>query len=125
MRDGDREVILVHASQNETVQAFKGEINELAHQNQNLKVYYRYSDEEADGQFRTGNSSTGLVDHSFLENLSAGLEADYYFCGPKPFMAGLYSSLQDRGVPEKQLNFEFFGPKEDLLVSHEHRVEMA
>ncbi|KZL10616.1 NO-inducible flavohemoprotein [Pseudovibrio sp. Ad26] len=125
VRDGDREVILVHASQNETVQAFKGEINELAHQNQNLKVYYRYSDEEADGQFRTGNSSTGLVDHSFLENLYAGLEADYYFCGPKPFMAGLYSSLQDRGVPEKQLNFEFFGPKEDLLVSHEHRVEMA
>jgi nitric oxide dioxygenase len=43
--------------------------------------------------------------------------ADYYLCGPKPFMACLYEGLRRAGVPEARVHFEFFGPKQDLVLA--------
>jgi nitric oxide dioxygenase len=40
--------------------------------------------------------------------------ADYYFCGPKPFMVNIYHELLAWGIPGNQVHFEFFGPREEL-----------
>ena len=40
--------------------------------------------------------------------------ADYYFCGPKPFMVNVYQGLVSWAVPASQVHFEFFGPREEL-----------
>jgi nitric oxide dioxygenase len=48
--------------------------------------------------------------------------ADYYFCGPKPFMVGTYHELLAWGIPETQVHFEFFGPRQEL---EEKRVKAA
>ena len=36
--------------------------------------------------------------------------AEYYLCGPLPFMQGIRSALIDRGVPARDIQYEVFGP---------------
>ena len=110
----DRDIILVHGCLNEDVQAFKNTIDELAAKHPKLKAHYRYSDPEKDGVKRDGNCSTGFVDAEFIESLVPDRHADYYFCGPKPFMVNIYQDLLKWGIPGSQVHFEFFGPKEEL-----------
>ncbi len=105
-----REIIFVHAVLNENVQAFGKAVAALAAQHGNLKAYSRYSDA---GQ-RAGNASTGLVTAEYLEGLLSARDADYYFCGPQPFMVGVYHDLIKWGIPASQVHFEFFGPRQEL-----------
>lgn len=109
-----REIILVQACLNENVQAFKSTIDELARDNSKLKVHYRYSDPEVSGIKREGNCSTGYINSTFIDSLVPNRQADYYFCGPKPFMTNVYQHLASCGIPESQVNYEFFGPEQEL-----------
>ena len=36
------------------------------------------------------------------------INADFYFCGPPPFMKSLEESLLDLGVNKESINYEFF-----------------
>lgn len=106
----EREIILVHAVLNENVQAFRKQISALAGQYKNLKVYNRYS--EAGN--RADAASTGFVTAKYLEGLLPARDADYYFCGPQPFMVSIYHDLIKWGIPASQVHFEFFGPRQEL-----------
>lgn len=106
-----REIVLVHAVLNEDVQAFKSSFDALAQKHQNLKVYYRYSDAPPTN---AAHASNGLVTAEYLESLLSGRNADYYFCGPQPFMVALYHGLMQWGIPASQVHFEFFGPRQEL-----------
>ena len=110
----DREIIFIHGCLNEEVQAFKETIDELAESHPKLKIHYRYSDPAKEGVERTGNCSTGLVDAELIESFLPDRHADYYFCGPKPFMINIYHDLLKWGLPGTQVHFEFFGPREEL-----------
>lgn len=109
-----REIVFIHGSLNEEVQAFKPVVDALAKQHPNLKVHYRYSDAETVGVIRTGNTSTGFVDAPLIESFVPARDADYYFCGPQPFMVGIYHELLQWGIPPAQVHFEFFGPRQKL-----------
>lgn len=113
----EREIIFVHGCLNEDVQPFKGTIDELAEKHPKLKVHYRYSDPETEGIKREGDCSTGFVDAALIEGLLPDRHADYYFCGPKPFMVNIYQDLLKWGIPGNQVHFEFFGPKEELQAA--------
>ena len=39
------------------------------------------------------HDSEGLIDAELLEDMLPDRDADYYFCGPKPFMMGIYHNL--------------------------------
>ena len=52
---------------------------------------------------------TGIADVS-----NWGPEAEFYFCGPVPFMSCLYQGLVSWGVSHQHLNYEFFGPGQEL-----------
>ena len=105
-----REIIFIHAALNESVQAFSKAVDALAEQYANLKTYHRYSDA---GE-RTGNASTGFVTAEYIEGLLPARDADYYFCGPQPFMVSIYHDLIKWGIPASQVHFEFFGPRQEL-----------
>lgn len=109
-----REIILIHGCLNKDVQPFKDTIDTLASKHGNLTVHYRYSDAE-NGEDKTGdNCSGGFVDTALIESLVTSRHADYYFCGPKPFMVNIYHELLAWGIPGNQVHFEFFGPREEL-----------
>lgn len=109
-----REIIFIQGCLNETVQPFKDTIDRLADQHSSLKVHYRYSGPVVGDVKREGNCSTGFVDVELIEALVPEHHADYYFCGPKPFMINIYQDLLKWGIPANQVHFEFFGPKEEL-----------
>lgn len=106
----EREIVFIHGSLNEDVQAFHSLLEALAARHPGLKVHHRYSDAGT----RDGNSSTGLIDAELIESFVPGRDADYYFCGPQPFMVGIYHALLVWGLPASQVRFEFFGPRQEL-----------
>lgn len=108
-----RKTVFIHGALNEDVQAFRGTVDALAAKHPNLKTHYRYTDAAAKGE-RSGNTSTGLVDAALIESLTSQRDADYYFCGPQPFMVGVYHDLLAWGIPANQVHFEFFGPRQAL-----------
>lgn len=113
----EREIIFVHGCLNEEVQAFKNTIDKLAQDHPKLKVHYRYSEPETENAKRLDNCSTGFVDAELIESLVPDRHADYYFCGPKPFMINIYQDLLKWGIPGSQVHFEFFGPREELQTA--------
>lgn len=112
-----RDIVLIHGCLNEDVQPFKKTIDELSAKHPKLTAHYRYSDAETGGVKRNGRSSTGFIDAELIETFVPNRHADYYFCGPKPFMVNIYQDLLKWGIPGNQVHFEFFGPKEDLSAA--------
>lgn len=110
----DREIIFIHGSLNEEVQAFKTTVEALAGKHPKLKVHFRFSEPAKTGVSRNVNASTGFIDAALIESLVPKRDADYYFCGPQPFMVGIYHELIKWGMPPSQVHFEFFGPRQEL-----------
>ncbi len=110
----ERKIVFIHGALNEDVQAFRAAVDDLAARHPNLKTHYRYTDEPAANCERTGNCSTGLIDAALIESMAGRRDADYYFCGPQPFMVGVYHDLLAWGIPATQVHFEFFGPRQAL-----------
>jgi nitric oxide dioxygenase len=113
----EREVVFIHGCLNEDVQAFKPTIDALAANHANLKIHYRYSGSARLGVTRTGNVSTGFVDAALIDSMVSDRDADYYLCGPTPFMARIDHKLLAWGIPETQVHSEFFGPRQELKKS--------
>lgn len=112
----DYKIFFIHACLHEKNQAFRDTIDELARQHSNLKVHYRYSDPAPEGVVRSNadNVSEGFVDTKLIKAMVGDSNADYYFCGPKPFMVNTYHNLLEWGIPTSQVNFEFFGPRQEI-----------
>ncbi len=109
-----RPVTLIHACLNESVQAFRHDLEMLAEHHKKLALHFRYSDFPTAGDERYGYRSTGFVDTAYLESVLGTRDADYYFCGPEPFMMGVAQTLRAWDIPASQVHFEFFGPRQAL-----------
>lgn len=107
----DQPITFIHANLNEDTHAFKGLVDEIALKHSNLKAYYFYSEPITAKALTDPSISTGLVETHFLESVIENKDAEYYFCGPKPFMLGIHRGLQEWGIPPSQVHFEFFGPR--------------
>ncbi len=112
----DRPIVLIHGALNEEVQAFKSTIDNLVLKHKNLKAHYCYSEPENGVLKNKENASIGFITADLIESQISSRHADYYFCGPKPFMVNVYHDLLAWGIPGSQVHFEFFGPKEALTA---------
>jgi nitric oxide dioxygenase len=109
----EREVTFIHAAQNSGVHALKDEVDMIAEkENVNSFVFYNSPTEE-DLQHHNFDFE-GYVSKNWLKDNVEIQNADFYFCGPTPFMKAIYLSLKELGVEEKRIHFEFFGPKDSL-----------
>jgi nitric oxide dioxygenase len=106
----EREIVFIHGAMNRGRHAFKDTVDSLAEQHPNLRVHYRY----AEPVTATERASSGYIDAELIESLVPGRDGDYYFCGPEPFMVGIYQQLLAWGMPPAQARFEFFGPRQSL-----------
>jgi nitric oxide dioxygenase len=116
-------VHFIHAARNSRHQVFGKEVRRLAAECANIRAHIRY-DEPLSDDLESGRcDSVGLIDRSLLKELLPTRDAEFYLCGPKPFMRGLLHSLQAWGVADSQIHYEFFGPRQDLSIPHEaHRI---
>lgn len=106
-------VHFVQAAKNSRVHALAEEVRELNSQ-ANFKTHIIYDDPLADDVATGRCDSEGFVTADLLRRQTPFSEADFYVCGPAPFMASVLAILQELGVAEDRIRHEFFGPKQAL-----------
>lgn len=109
----NKKIIFIQCALNGNTVAFKKEIDELLIKNsKSVTVYSEPLDSDIVGQ---DYDYKGFLSKTILRDLNITNESDFYFCGPTPFMANLVSILNDLKVDKTSINFEFFGPIEELV----------
>ncbi|MDM5154073.1 NO-inducible flavohemoprotein [Bacillus sp. DX1.1] len=113
-QSSNRDVYFIHAALNSNVHAMKEHVRQVVEENKQVKAYTCYS-APTEQDLQTKNfDKEGFVDLEWLQSIIPGAEAEFYFCGPVPFMKGINAALVEWGVAPEHINFEFFGPKASL-----------
>lgn len=103
------ELVWIHACRNAEVRAFADQIESIAKEDQKLKQHQFY---EVVNETLAGKEVyEGMLDFSKIEKWQFDPEAEYYICGPKPFIEKAVKELTDNKINEKYIFFEEFGPK--------------
>ena len=114
-----RPTTFIHAARNGSVHAFKDEVREtidIMENGKKLFVYENPSDEDVRlGAFH----EQGYITENMLKALNIDKDAQYYVCGPVPFMKFVISMLGKLGVAEDNIRYEFFGPTIDMMKEEE------
>lgn len=102
-----REVHFIHACRHGGVHAFRDHVAKVAasHPRVKTRVHYEFP-READ---RDLPHETGRIDLQRLCETLPGGVADYYLCGPKPFMQAQMAALKGMRVPPERIHAEVFG----------------
>jgi nitric oxide dioxygenase len=112
-RQPKRQVTFIHAAINGNVHAFDQELRRLAEYPAfSYHVCYQ-SPSEKDRQHPYFGKE-GFIDLPWIQSVVSNKEADFYFCGPIPFMKTVYHALKEWGVSDENIHYEFFGPAGDL-----------
>lgn len=109
-------VYFIHGARNSRVHALAGEVRHLASECKNLHTHFRYDAPLTNDLQNKSCDSTGMIDTKLLSQLLPSNDAEFYFCGPKPFMVSVYQGLKGWGVNDSRMHFEFFGPKQELAA---------
>ncbi len=107
-------VHFVHAARNSRFHALADEAREIAAEFPNIRLHTRYDAPLEDDLAMRRCDSTGFIDVSLLGKFVSPGDTEFYFCGPKPFMAGLLRGLNELKVDASRIHYEFFGPKQAL-----------
>ncbi|MFG0265798.1 MAG: NO-inducible flavohemoprotein [Rhodopirellula sp. JB055] len=109
------EVVFVQAARNSASQAFANELKTLAESSPGLKLRTIYDAPLPDDLASGKCDETGLLTKELIAEWTPVGTARYFFCGPKPFMNLVHSALSEMGVADHRLQYEFFGPKQELV----------
>ncbi|MBA2875808.1 NO-inducible flavohemoprotein [Thermaerobacillus caldiproteolyticus] len=113
-RQPKRNVTFIHAAINGNVHAFDGHMRRLAEQHPTLSYYVCYQSPSDKDRQNPYFAKEGFIDWPWLQSVVHEKKANFYFCGPIPFMKTVYHALKEWGVPEERIHYEFFGPAGDL-----------
>ncbi|ASZ12580.1 NO-inducible flavohemoprotein [Chitinophaga pendula] len=100
----DVSITWIHGCRNEAVHAFRDRLTQLAGAHPNLDPHIFYDQPTAPAQYK------GWVDLSVLKAKILQENADYYLCGPAPFITRHHTFLVENGVNTGAIHFEEFGP---------------
>ncbi|MFU2014313.1 NO-inducible flavohemoprotein [Peribacillus butanolivorans] len=105
-----RQVTFIHATSNSQTHAFKEHLQQIANDHQHIKSFVVYAaPTEADrtsGHF----DKEGYVGLDFLQSIVPSNEANFYFCGPIPFMEAINGALNQWSVSKDHIHYEVFSP---------------
>lgn len=113
----DRPATYIHAARNGRVHALKEEIADLERNHKNVRTLVCYEAPTPEDRMRGDYDKEGYIEREWLEHVVNDWQADFYFCGPVPFMQAMYDILKHQGVDDRQIHFEFFGPAHKLGAS--------
>ena len=105
----ERDVQLVHACENGAVQPFREELAGLSQKLVNYQLSYVFKNPSKEDQSLPNYEKQGYIDTELLSN-HINVDADYYVCGPVPFMKMVITNLKELGVDHEKIHYEFFGP---------------
>ena len=106
----ERQVVFAHAARNSSVQAMREKLRNAAAINADLKLIVFYDEPLPVDVQGKDYDYLGQIN---LTNISGEIllpDADYYICGPIPFMRIQHDVLMNLGVNEAHIHYEVFGP---------------
>lgn len=107
-------VYFLHAVRNSAVHAFADEVQQMVSDKDFVQTRVLY-DQPLDSDLESGKcDQIGTVDSQLLRSWTPCHEADFYVCGPAPFMQSVYSGLKELNIDDSRIHVEFFGPKQEL-----------
>lgn len=114
----DAPVYFIQAARNSRTHAFAEEVRALSAGGANVTAKVVY-DEPLAGDLAAGRcDAEGVVAKDLLREWTSVDDADFYVCGPTPFMTSVLSHLGELGVDEGRIRHEFFGPKQAMEAVH-------
>ncbi|PJW13892.1 NO-inducible flavohemoprotein [Geobacillus sp. Manikaran-105] len=113
IRQPTRPAAFLHAALNGRVHAFDEELRMLA-ERPSFSYHICYESPSDEDCRHPHFGKEGRIDLAWMQSVIPTKDADFYFCGPVPFMKTVYRALKQWGVPEEHIHYEFFGPAGDL-----------
>jgi nitric oxide dioxygenase len=116
-RDPHIVVHYIHGAHDRTTHAMRDHVRALGEGRSNVRISLFYQtplDDEAAGR---DYDHAGLITEQWLVAETPVGEADYFICGPCPFLRASVSALSLAGVPSDRIHYEFFGPADELLIA--------
>ncbi len=110
----ERQVTFIHAAISGTHHALREEIKQSAAKSENAQVYFVYEcPTDTDTQTKCFHHQ-GYINLEWLQNVLPRNDAEFYCCGPLPFMKAVHRALKAWSVPPERLHYDVFGPAESL-----------
>ncbi|WP_078555601.1 NO-inducible flavohemoprotein [Bacillus alkalicellulosilyticus] len=110
-KEPNRVVTYIHAAINGSLQAFDQEVREAVEGNDNYNYYLCLESPTDEDKQANKHQQEGYIDQEWLSTVILDHDAEFYVCGPTPFMQASYQALVNLGVAKEQIHYEFFGPK--------------
>ncbi|MCF6134573.1 NO-inducible flavohemoprotein [Thermoactinomyces vulgaris] len=110
----DRDVTCIHAAINGKHHAMKEHVARLAATCDRLKSYVIYESPTEEDRAEKSFDKEGWIDKKWLESVVDHTGADFYLCGPVPFMEVVYSALREMNVDESRIHYEAFRPLDTI-----------
>ncbi|KAK6371478.1 uncharacterized protein PV06_01487 [Exophiala oligosperma] len=104
-----RKVVFVHATRSGKVHAMKNYLSQIVKDNPQVSkavFYEEVGDSDEEGK---DFDYAGRIDVEKIKDKVILPDADYYLCGPIPFMQAQQKSLEALGVPSERIHSEVFG----------------
>lgn len=111
------ETHFVHGALNSAVHALDGHVRALAKDHGGVTVTTFYSDPLAQDRAGETHDVDGFITVGWLAANTPFKDADFYLCGPRPFLRTFVDGLVAAGVPANQVHYEFFGPTDEALAA--------
>jgi ferredoxin-NADP reductase/MOSC domain-containing protein YiiM len=107
-----REVWWLYGARNGLEHPFAAESRALVGRLENGRAYVCYSRPRVGDRAGVDFDARGRLSLATIEGLGVARDADFYLCGPGPFMRDLAAGLVSWGVPPTRLHQEPFGPSD-------------
>ncbi|MCL4673541.1 MAG: NO-inducible flavohemoprotein [Sphingomonadaceae bacterium] len=107
----------VHGTHDRETHAMRGHIRALAESNEAVQVVDFHQTPLADEVEGLDYDHAGIITDEWLVSNTPVAQADFYICGPRPFLRHAVSALSLAGVPSDRIHYEFFGPADELLAA--------
>jgi nitric oxide dioxygenase len=109
LKDTEREVVFVHGARNSRVHAMKDRMQAVAETNPRVTSIVFYDAPLESDAIGYDYDYQGMVDLARIADVVVKPNADYYLCGPAPFMTAQIAALKRLGVIESRIHYEVFG----------------
>ncbi|HEY0332538.1 MAG TPA: NO-inducible flavohemoprotein [Stenotrophomonas sp.] len=104
-----RQIRFVHGCRDRSTHAMKDHVNAIARDRDNVHKVVFYEHVEPTDRDGEDYDHVGRIDLHRIREVAILPDADYYLCGPLPFMGEQQRVLRELGVPDERIHAEAFG----------------
>jgi ferredoxin-NADP reductase/predicted pyridoxine 5'-phosphate oxidase superfamily flavin-nucleotide-binding protein len=107
-RPSERPILFLHGARNGQHHALAGEVNMIAGKNDNVTVRVAYSQPLPDDVQGRDFDIAGRIDSNVIRDSVTDLDAEFFLCGPAPFLTAMADLLSDVGISDEHIHVEQF-----------------